>query len=61
MNNSVYIHNDNLAFKCTWNEAGFKGICSQEAREYNISHNPVWCKKSPCWDFKGTPSGEDHP
>ncbi len=27
----------NLAFKCTWNDAGFSGICTQRAYEYNIS------------------------
>ena len=51
----------NVAFKCTWNDAGFKGICSQKAYDYNISKNRVWCRKSPCRKFKGLPTEKDHP
>ncbi len=53
--------NGNLTFKCTWNDAGFKGICSQSAYEYNISKNRAWCQKAPCRTFKGIPSDKDHP
>jgi len=51
----------NLAFKCTWNDFGFKGICSKEAYEYNISKNRAWCRKAPCRTFEGPPTGDDHP
>lgn len=51
----------NLAFKCTWNDSGFKGICSQKAYEYNISMNRAWCKKAPCRTFKDRPTEKDHP
>lgn len=51
----------NLAFKCTWNDSGFKGICSKEAYEYNISKNRVWCRKAPCRTLKGSPTEDNHP
>jgi len=54
-------HDGNIAFKCTWNDAGFKGICSNSAYEYNISKNRVWCKKAPCRTFEGIPNNIDHP
>lgn len=41
-------YDGNIAFKCTWNDAGFKGICSQSAYDYDVSKNRVWCTKSPC-------------
>lgn len=51
----------NIAFKCTWNDAGFKGICSQSAYDYNVSKNRVWCKKAECRTFTGIPTDKDHP
>jgi endonuclease III len=53
--------NSNLAFKCTWNDAGFKGICSKKAYDHNISMNRVWCKKAPCRTFEGHPNETNHP
>lgn len=53
--------NDNLAFKCTWNDNGFKGICSQQVYQYNVSKNRSWCLKAPCRTFKGQLNDEDHP
>jgi len=53
--------NSNLAFKCTWNDAGFKGICSKKAYDHNISINRVWCKKAPCRTFEGRPNETNHP
>jgi uncharacterized HhH-GPD family protein len=53
--------NNNLAFKCTWNDAGFEGVCSKDAWKYNISKNRVWCRKAKCQTFKSTPSEKDHP
>ena len=33
----------NIAFKCNWNDKGYKGICSDAAYRYNISQGRLWC------------------
>jgi uncharacterized HhH-GPD family protein len=53
--------NNNLAFKCTWNDSGFKGICSQPTYQYNLSKKRAWCTKAHCRSFKGKPTDENHP
>ncbi len=47
---SVPLGEDNLVFKCHWNDAGWKGICSKKAREFNVSKNHKWCcdKRNEC-------------
>lgn len=52
---------DNLAFKCTWNDAGFKGICGNETYEHNLSMNRAWCQKAECRTFTSRPTDENHP
>ena len=44
------IYGDNLVFKCNWNDAGWKKICSKKARDYNISKDRTWCcdKRNEC-------------
>jgi len=47
------VHNeDNIVFKCNWNDKGWKGTCSKEAREFNVSKGHSWCIDStnPCED-----------
>lgn len=51
----------NVAFKCTWNDKGFKGVCSQSNYEYNLSKNKPWCMKAPCRTFEGIPGIDNHP
>ena len=34
---------NNIVFKCNWNDAGWKGICSKGAREFNVLKNRAWC------------------
>ena len=51
----------NVIFKCTWNDAGFKGVCSQEIYESNVRHGRVWCSKAKCREHKGTPSRGNEP
>lgn len=50
-----------IAFKCTWNDKGFKGVCSEGAYRHNIAEKRIWCSKAPCRTFKGRPSEEHHP
>jgi hypothetical protein len=33
---------DNIVFKCNWNDAGWKGICSKKARDYNVLKKHRW-------------------
>jgi len=41
---------DNIVFKCNWNDAGWKGICSKKAREFNVLKKHSWCcdKRNSC-------------
>ena len=41
----------NIAFKCNWNDAGYKGICSNLAYQYNIKMGGPWCRISKCRDY----------
>ena len=34
---------DNIVFKCNWNDKGWKGTCSRRARDFNVSKNHPWC------------------
>ena len=29
---------DNIVFKCNWNDGGWKGTCSKKAREFNTNN-----------------------
>ena len=40
---STYLDEDNAVFKCNWNDAGWKGICSKKAREFNVLKKHAWC------------------
>ena len=53
--------NNNIAFKCTWNDQGFKGVCSQHAYEYNVAMSRAWCSKAKCRALTGKPTEENHP
>jgi len=41
---------DNIVFKCNWNDRGWKEICSRKARNFNVSKNKKWCcdKRNDC-------------
>jgi hypothetical protein len=34
----------NIAFKCNWNDKGYKGICSNAAYEHNRLYGGPWCR-----------------
>lgn len=34
----------NIAFKCNWNDKGYKGICSDAAYKYNQLYGGPWCR-----------------
>lgn len=51
----------NVGFKCTWNDAGFKGICSRDTYENNVRHGRVWCRKAKCRGFTGVPARGSEP
>lgn len=34
----------NIAFKCNWNDKGYKGICSDAAYQYNQVYGGPWCR-----------------
>jgi uncharacterized HhH-GPD family protein len=55
------MQNLNVGFKCTWNDAGFKGICSQETYDNNVLHGRLWCRKAKCRSFMGVPSRGNEP
>lgn len=59
--NQMSASGTNLAFKCTYNDAAFRGICSPQTYEYNLSKGRAWCEKAKCRSFKGNPTKEDHP
>jgi len=40
---TTYVEEDNAVFKCNWNDAGWKGICSKKAREFNVLKKHAWC------------------
>jgi hypothetical protein len=35
--------NGNIAFKCNWNDKGYKGVCSDDAYQVNIDRDRRWC------------------
>ncbi len=43
----------NIAFKCNWNDKGYKGVCSDEAYQYNLRYGGPWCtnQHGNCRDF----------
>lgn len=41
----------NLAFKCNWNDRGYKGVCSETAYNYNKSKLSFWCPYSSCRQY----------
>lgn len=40
------IQGQNVAFKCTWNDKDFAGICSRKVYEYNRQAGRIWCNQS---------------
>ena len=39
----------NLAIKCNWNDAGYQGVCSDEAYVYNVNvKKAAWCSSEEC-------------
>jgi len=38
----------NIAFKCTWNDRGFKAPCSEEAYRFNIRDGRAFCSLPTC-------------
>lgn len=58
---------ENIAFKCNWNDRGYKGICSKKAYEFNQEAKHVWCiqEDNPCHELikknkNGFPCYESH-
>lgn len=49
----------NLAFKCNWNDAGYKGICSTQVYETNRRVPRSQCSRSNCRDYVGRPPPVD--
>jgi len=45
----------NVAFKYNWNDAGYKGICSDDVYEINRKSVRTECARSNCRDFVGKP------
>lgn len=43
----------NLAFKCNWNDKGYKGVCSDAAYDYNVHMGRPWCTGSSCRECVG--------
>ncbi|POZ58444.1 hypothetical protein C1O63_1491 [Dehalococcoides mccartyi] len=43
----------NLAFKCNWNDAGYKGICSNEVYNINRRTPRSQCSRSNCREYVG--------
>jgi len=43
----------NLAFKCNWNDAGYKGICSDEVYNKNRRTPRSQCSRSNCREYVG--------
>lgn len=41
----------NLAFKCNWNDRGYRGVCSDTAYDYNKSKLVPWCTYSSCRQY----------
>lgn len=53
----------NLALKCTFNDKGYCGVCSQKVYDDNRADNRVWCNDSEnrCREFVGKKLDEDYP
>lgn len=53
----------NVAFKCNWNDKGYKAPCSDKVYRYNISEGRVWCSSPSCKcrKYGHDVSLEDHP
>lgn len=51
-----FLHDGNLAFKCTYNDKGFRDICSDEVYNANKAAGRIWCNdpNSRCREFKKT-------
>ncbi len=45
----------NVAFKYSWNDAGYKGICSDAVYEINRKSARTQCARSNCRDYIGKP------
>lgn len=53
----------NVAFKCNWNDRGYKAPCSDEVYQYNIAEGRAWCSSPSCKcrKYGQNVSLEDHP
>jgi hypothetical protein len=53
----------NIAFKCNWNDKGYKEICSIDAYTYNLVVGSSWCNSPDCdcQNFKGIATAERQP
>lgn len=53
----------NIAFKCNWNDKGYKAPCSEEAYRYNIAEGRAWCSSPSCEcrKYSNDVSLENHP
>jgi uncharacterized HhH-GPD family protein len=51
----MFMSSKNLAFKLNWNDAGYEGVCSPEALDYNHSEGRKHCigMGSDCQSYKG--------
>ncbi|MDD4985316.1 MAG: hypothetical protein PHQ43_05930, partial [Dehalococcoidales bacterium] len=43
----------NLAFKCNWNDKGYRGVCSEQAYQYNKQWGRPWCWSAECRKYVG--------
>ena len=53
----------NVALKCTWNDRGYKGPCSDEAYRFNVSEGRAFCSlpKGRCRKYTQDVSLEENP
>ena len=53
----------NVAFKCNWNDKGYKAPCSDDVYRYNISEGRAWCSSPSCEcrKYGADVSLDDHP
>lgn len=45
---NAIIQNDNIVFKCNWNDKYYQAPCSKEAYNFNIKEGRVWCSSEEC-------------
>lgn len=49
------LNEGNLAFKCTYNDNGYRGVCSDRIYRHNIDAKRVWCndRHNECREYVG--------